>query len=158
MRRAAVVLLLLFSACSDDEPIVQRVQPSAAGLAASTALGEKTGVVHEVQMVGSVEVGFRYEPSELTIKVGDTVRWVNGSGFPHNVSFYADSIPDAASVVIDAVMPAEGKLGPMIGRIVSEEGDSFEMDFLSAPTGTYHFFSIPQEAIGMVGTLNVEPQ
>ena len=90
--------------------------------------------------------------------MGDTVRWVNGSGFPHNVAFYADSIPTGANVVVDAVMPAEGKLGPMNGRIVSEAGDSFEMDFVSAPTGSYRYFSVPQEAMGMVGTITVESQ
>ncbi len=158
MLRTALVVLLFCLACGDDEPIVQRAQPSAAVLAASTSLGEKTGVVHEVQMLGAGEGDFRYEPSELTIKVGDTVRWVNGSGFPHNVAFYADRIPDGASVVVDAVMPAEGKLGPMNGRIVSEAGDAFEMDFVSAPTGTYTYFSVPQEAMGMLGTLTIEPQ
>ncbi len=158
MLRAGLMILLFCMACGDDEPIVQRAQPSAAVLAASTSFGEKTGVVHEVQMVCTVNVGFRYEPSELTIKVGDTVRWVNGSGFPHNVAFYADSIPDGASVIIDAVMPAEGKLGPMNGRIVIESGDAFEMDFVSAPTGTYTYFSVPQEAMGMLGTLTIEPQ
>ncbi len=158
MRYVVVVMLLFSVSCSDEKPIVQRLQPSAAGQAASTSLGEKTGVVHEIQMVGSVEIGFRFEPSALTIKAGDTVRWVNGSGFPHNVAFYADRIPDGASVIVDAVMPAEGKLGPMNGRIVSEAGDSFEMDFVSAPTGTYHYFSVPQEAMGMLATLTVELQ
>ena len=92
-------------------------------------------------MVGSMELGFRFEPADLRIKVGDTVRWVNGSGLPHNVAFYADSIPQGALVVIEAVMPAEGKLGPMNGRIVSELGDVFEMDFENAPLGVYHYFS-----------------
>ena len=158
MRQAAIVILVLFISCTDEEPIVQRLQPSAAGQAAAISLGERTGVVHEVQMVGTAAVGFRFEPSALTIRVGDTVRWVNVSGFPHNVAFYADSIPVGASTVVDAVMPAEGKLGPMNGRIVSEAGDSFEMDFVSAPTGTYHYFSVPQEAIGMVATITVGTQ
>lgn len=158
MQRTALVVLVFCLACSDDEPIVQRAQPSPAALAASTSLGERTGIVHEVQMMGSVDLGFRFEPSALTIKVGDTVRWINGSGFPHNVAFYADSIPDGASVVVDAVMPGDGKLGPMNGRIVSETGDGFEMDFVSAPTGTYIYYSVPQEAAGMLGTLTIEPQ
>jgi plastocyanin len=158
MPRAVLVLLLAFLACGDEEPIIQRPQRSTPVQAVNNALGEKTGVVHEVQMVGDISAGFRFEPSELTIKVGDTVRWVNASGFPHNVAFYADSIPNGANVIIEAVMPAEDKLGPMIGRIMSESGDAFEMDFLSVPSGTYRYFSIPQEAEGMLGTLIVESQ
>ena len=107
-------------------------------------------------MVGSIQLGYRFEPADLTIKVGDTVRWINGSGVPHNVAFYADRIPLGAMTVIESVMPAEGKLGPMVGRIVSEQGDFFEMDFVNAPLGTYHYFCVVQEAIGMVGTLTIE--
>jgi plastocyanin len=153
-----MIILILFLACGDDDLVIQSAQPSAAVQAAATALGERTGVVHEVHMVGSVEVGFRFEPSDLTIKIGDTVRWVNRSGFPHNVAFYADRIPRGAVVVIEAVMPADGKLGPMNGRLVRDAGDAFEMDFVGAPPGTYHFYSVPQEAMGMLGTLTVESQ
>ena len=158
MPRAVLVLLLVFLGCGDEGLVTQRPQRPAAGQAVNKALGEKTGVVHDVQMVGDVSTGFRFEPSELTIKVGDTVRWVNASGFPHNVAFYADSIPNGANVIIDAVMPAENKLGPMIGRIMSDLGETFEMDFLSAPSGIYRYFSAPQEAAGMLGTLIVESQ
>jgi plastocyanin len=158
MQRAALLLVLAILACGDEQPIVQQRQPSPASQAASISLGERTGIVHEVQMMGDLNIGFRFEPSELTIKVGDTVRWINGSGFPHNVAFYADSMPNGANGLIDALMPAENKLGPMNGRIVSEMGDTFEMDFVSAPTGSYRYFSVPQEALGMVGTIIVESQ
>jgi plastocyanin len=155
MRIASAIFLLFLLACGEEDPIVQRVRPPEARRAAA-AVAERTGTVHEVQMVGSMELGFRFEPADLRVKVGDTVRWVNGSGLPHNVAFYADSIPQGALVVIEAIMPAEGKLGPMNGRIVSELGDVFEMDFENAPLGVYHYFSVVQESLGMVGTLTFE--
>lgn len=158
MRSSSIMFLLLFLACGDDEPIVQRVRPPAATQAVATTDAERTAVVHEVRMVGSVDGGFRFEPVNLTIKAGDTVRWINGSGFPHNVAFYADRIPQGAAGVIESMMPADGKLGPMNGRIVSELGDAFEMGFVNAPSGTYHYFCVVQEAMGMVGTLTIEQQ
>lgn len=156
MRIPSTMFLLLFVACGDEEPVVQRVRTPEAMQAAAAAAAERTGTVHEVQMVGSMEIGFRFAPADLTLKVGDTVRWINGSGLPHNVAFYADRIPQGALVVIESVMPAEGKLGSMNGRIVSELGDVFEMDFLNAPLGVYHYFCVVQESMGMVGTLTIE--
>jgi plastocyanin len=158
MRRAGLMAFLFLIACGDDDAIVQRVRPPGVQPAAATVQSESAGEVHEVQMLGSVEAGFRFDPENLTIRVGDTVRWVNGSGFPHNVAFYADSIPEGAMVVIETVMPTEGKLGPMNGRIVSEPNDAFEMVFLNFPSGTYRYFSVPQEAMGMIGTITVELQ
>ena len=155
MRMVTAVVLLFLLACANEEPIVRRGAAPGAGQPAAIVAAERTGVVHEVQMLGSIEGGFIFDPADLTVKVGDTVRWINGSGFPHNVAFYADSIPQGAMVVIESVMPAEGKLGPMNGRILSELGDIFEMDFVNAPLGVYHYFSVVQEAVGMVGTLTV---
>lgn len=155
MRIASAMFLLLFVACGDEEPVVQRVRPPGAAQAAAAA-AERTGTVHEVQMVGSMDTGFRFEPADITIKVGDAVRWINGSGIPHNVAFYADSIPQGAMVMIESVMPVEGKLGPMIGGIISELGDTFEMHFVNAPMGVYHYFCVVQESLGMVGTVTVE--
>jgi plastocyanin len=155
MRIANAMLLLLLVACSDEDSIVQRTRPPGTRPAAIAAV-ETTGIVHEVQMVGSMQGEFRFEPADIRIKAGDTVRWINGSGLPHNVAFYADRIPQGAMAMIEAVMPAEGKLGPMVGRIVSELGDAFEMDFVNAPLGVYNYFCVVQESEGMVGTLIVE--
>ena len=155
MRIVTAVVLVSLLACADEEPIVRRGTAPGADQQAAIAAAERTGVVHEVQMLGSIDEGFRFEPADLTVKVGDTVRWINGSGFPHNVAFYADSIPRGAVAVIESVMPAEGKLGLMNGRILSELGDTFEMDFVNAPLGVYHYFSVVQEVLGMVGTITV---
>ena len=156
MKLAALAILLFVLACSGEEPIVQHARPATATQTAATTLGEKTWVVHDVQMTGSIEAGFRFDPADLSIKVGDTVRWINSSGMPHNVAFYSDSIPTGALTIIEAVMPTGDKLGPMNGRILSNVGETFEMDFLSAPAGTYRYFSVPQESIGMAGTITVE--
>lgn len=156
MRVVIPMFLFLFVACADEEPIVQRVRAPEGRPAAPIVGIEKTGIVHEVRMVGSLDLGFRFEPADLTIRPGDTVRWINESGLPHNVAFYPDRIPRGAEEVIESIMPSDGKLGPMNGRIMSELGDTFEMDFVNAPVGRYNYFSVVQEVLGMVGTLTVE--
>ncbi len=62
-------------------------QPGAAGNAPAAA-----GATHDVNMVleGS---SYKYVPDQLTIKPNDVVRYHNKSGGPHNVAFWADSIP-----------------------------------------------------------------
>ncbi len=156
MRSSYIVFLLLCMACGDSDVVVRGERPPGERPAAPP-VAARTGVVHDVQMVGSIEGGFRFEPANLSIRVGDTVRWINGTGFPHNVAFYADRIPRGSETVLDAMMPAEGKLGPMNGRIVSELGDTFQMDFVNAPSGTYNYFCVVQEEMGMVATLTIEP-
>src|SRR5688500_6906288 len=62
---------------------------TAGGTPATTTAGTPapvTGTVHTVQMLGD-EKGYRYEPVDLTVKVGDGVKWVMISGAPHNVQF-----------------------------------------------------------------------
>eukprot|EP00958_Prasinococcus_capsulatus_P015809 scaffold1702_cov391-Prasinococcus_capsulatus_cf.AAC.12 len=39
-----------------------------------------------------------FDPSEVTVKKGDTVNWINNVGFPHNVVFDEDEIPDGVDV------------------------------------------------------------
>ena len=41
-----------------------------------------------------------FEPSEVTIKSGETVTWTNNIGFPHNVVFDEDNIPVSASAIM----------------------------------------------------------
>ena len=62
------------------------------------------GTTHDVNMVleGS---SYKYVPDQLTIKSGDVVRFHNVSGGPHNVSFWADSIPGGAADALKAGMP-----------------------------------------------------
>ncbi|HEX9691602.1 MAG TPA: plastocyanin/azurin family copper-binding protein [Gemmatimonadales bacterium] len=115
------------------------------------------GTVHEVEMELTADGQYVYEPASLTIKVGDTVRWLNVSGFPHNVAFYADQIPEGAETFLTAVYAADaGKIGPMSGRLMVQAGDVYEITFVGAPTGSYGYFCTPHEALGMKATLTVE--
>ncbi len=156
MRIAAIFILVFLAACG-EEPLVERTLPpdfvrpsSAADVADDTV-----ETVWEIEMTGTVETGFVFQPSSITIKAGDLVRWVNSSGFPHNVAFDTDSIPLGAAQVVDGLIPIEGKMGPLIGPIIRNRGATFEIRFVNAPPGVYKYFSVIQDT-DMTGTIVVE--
>ncbi|MEO9020124.1 MAG: plastocyanin/azurin family copper-binding protein, partial [Gemmatimonadaceae bacterium] len=93
---------------------------AAAGSAATSATAAPsggtaapvTGKTVDVKMIGDAK-GYRFEPSKLTVKVGDGVRFTNVTGGPHDVSFWADSIPAGAATQLQANMP--NTMQPLVG-------------------------------------------
>ncbi len=129
-------------------------QPTAAP-AAPAVTG--TGTVHEVAMNLTDGGEYVFEPATLTIKVGDTVRWLNESGPPHNVQFLGDEMPAGASdFLVQAYAGDAQKIGPMSGRLLTQIGDTYEITFAGAPAGTYGYTCTPHQALGMNGTVTVE--
>ena len=112
-----------------------------------------TGTTHDVNMVleGST---YKYVPSELSIKPGDVVRFHNVSGPPHNVSFWADSIPAGGAEVLQSGMPDQ--MGPLQGPLLTQLGATYSVSFANAPTGEYKFYCLPHLALGMSGKISVE--
>jgi plastocyanin len=88
-----------------------------------------------------------YEPGEITITVGDTVRWANSSSRVHTVT--ADP---ALATQPDHVKLPEGAESFNSGTIAP--GKSFYHRFKFP--GEYRYFCIPHEADGMIGTVVVE--
>src|SRR5688500_17458209 len=64
----------------------------------ATKAAKATGKVHEVKMLGA-----RFEPATITIRPGDSVKWVLVSGGPHDVAF--DSVAARAKAQLNANMP-----------------------------------------------------
>ncbi len=122
----------------------------------STASAEKTitvtapqqssqGQVHTVKMVTTQDGKNFFDPEELTIKVGDTVRWVNEceQGVPcvHSAQAYPDKIP-AGTEAFDS-------------GLLTEQGQQYEYTF-TVP-GEYEYFCMLHEALGMRGKIIVQP-
>lgn len=112
-----------------------------------------TGKAHDVNMVleGSK---YKYDPETLTIKSGDVVRYHNKSGGPHNVSFWADSIPSGAGDVLKKNMP--NQMAPLEGPLFTEPNAVYEVSFAGAPKGEYKYYCLPHLALGMKAKLTVE--
>lgn len=90
----------------------------------------------------------RFEPQTLTVRVGQTVTWNNSSAAVHTVT----DDPGLAAKPVDVALPKGAK--------------PFNSGFLKAKAvfkhrftvpGTYRYFCILHEGLGMVGTVVVKP-
>ncbi|MEM8714718.1 MAG: plastocyanin [Cyanobacteria bacterium P01_A01_bin.3] len=83
-----------------------------------------------------------FEPSTITIKSGDTVKWVNNKAFPHNVVFEA-SAPES-------VQKHSHK------QLAAAPGQEFVETFDGVESGTYTYYCVPHRGAGMAGKIIVE--
>ena len=104
--------------------------------------------------------GYRFDPANLTIKVGDGIKFVNAAGGPHNVAF--NTVPDASKGQLDANMPAQtgagpaAKLGELSGPLVVAPNDTYTVSFAGVTPGTYEFNCTPHLAMNMKGQVTVQ--
>lgn len=155
MTSIAAGLAVILAACGGEKK--SEGQPAAGDSAAAPGQAAPapaaTGKTHEVNMVldGSK---YKYDPDNLTIASGDVVRFHNKSGGPHNVSFWADSIPSGAADVLKKNMP--NQMAPLEGPLFTEPDAVYEVSFAGAPKGDYKFYCLPHLALGMKGKLSVK--
>jgi len=142
-------MALALAACGKGEQKPADQAPAGGPAAAPAA----TGATHEVGMEFDGKVG-KFVPAELTIKAGDVVKFVIKSGPPHNVAFYADSIPAGAADVLNKAMTET--MGPLAGPMKVGVGESYEISFAGAPAGQYKYFCTPHLPFGMKATITVQ--
>ena len=97
---------------------------------------------------------YKYVPDQLTIKSGDVVRFHNVSGGPHNVAFWADSIPAGAADALKEGMPDQ--MAPLEGSLITEPNAVYTVSFKGAPAGEYKYYCLPHLALGMKAKLTVQ--
>ena len=126
---------------------------ASAGLAGcGLGAGGSPGDEYDVGMGASV-----FTPQEVTVAVGETVRWRNTNSRAHTVTAYESTLPEGAAFFASGGFETEqaardGFYGRLDGALSS--GDGFEHTFEVA--GEYPYFCIPHERAGMVGTVVVE--
>jgi plastocyanin len=81
-----------------------------------------------------------FEPSELSVKQGDTVKWVNNKFPPHNVVFDGNGAISSKSHE----------------QLMFAPGETYEVSFSDVPAGTYTYYCAPHRGAGMVGKITVE--
>lgn len=84
----------------------------------------------------------QFDPAELSIKAGDTVKWVNNKLSPHNVVFDSSKVPEATATK----MSHKG--------LLFAPGESFETTF--GESGEYPYYCEPHRGAGMVGKISVK--
>jgi plastocyanin len=138
---------LALAACGGGEKAAEAPAAEAPAPAAPAA-----GASHDVNMVLDGTT-YHYVPSELTIMVGDMVVFHNVSGGPHNVQFWADSIPAGAADALGAGMP--DVMGPLAGPLIVEPNGTYTITFANTPAGDYKFYCLPHLANKMTGKVTV---
>jgi len=149
----AAVLALGALACGKKGDQAQANAAPVNPAAAPATAAEPTGPIVEVKMTGS---GYTYtfNPSTITVPAGGTVRFINVEGGPHNVSFYADSIPAGAAEKLNAAMA--NRMDNLAGPFLINANDHYDVSFAGLPTGTYKGFCTPHQALGMHFVLTVK--
>ncbi|DBA75771.1 hypothetical protein WJX77_001617 [Trebouxia sp. C0004] len=93
--------------------------------------------------LGAEGGGLAFDPSSVTIKAGESVTWTNNVGFPHNVVFDEDDVPEG----VDAGSLSHEDYLNSPGQKVSSK--------FSKP-GTYGYYCEPHQGAGMVGKVVVQ--
>jgi len=88
-----------------------------------------------VVKMGSDKGQLVFEPKNVTIKAGDTVKWVNNKAFPHNVIF-------------------EGHEELSHKKLAQKPKAEFESTFNEA--GEFSYYCSPHRGAGMAGKVTVE--
>lgn len=102
----------------------------------------------------TMEPSRSFEPVMLTIPAGETVSFVSESDDAHTVTAYEDGIPENASYFASGGFESEGKSRDDVAGGLLSPGENFEVTF-DVP-GTYRYFCIPHEDLGMTGRIVVE--
>jgi len=94
-------------------------------------------------LLGSDSGGLVFVPDTLTIKAGETVEWKNNAGFPHNIVFDEDNVP-------------EGVAADSLGKedYLNAPGETHTAKFDKA--GTYGYYCEPHQGAGMKGKIIVQ--
>lgn len=101
---------------------------------------------HTVRMQGG-----RFAPYEITINKGDTVRFVLGSGGPHNVAF-RETRGDAAERLRKRM---KDQIAELSGPLLVTPGETYDIVFTDVPSGSYPYWCIPHIGMGQMGAVTV---
>ena len=90
----------------------------------------------------------QFDPPSLTIKPGDTVKWVNNKVPPHNAVFDDAKVPGGDKALAKKLSHDKLTFSP---------GESFEATFpADTAPGTYPYYCQPHRGAGMAGKVVVE--
>jgi plastocyanin len=136
--------------------------PDVAGLAALQA--SERVVRSQLQAGGQVEAPSATVPKGSIVGTmpaagsdlapGTTVRFVNVSGGPHNITFWQDSVPAGAAAALNANM--KNTVDNLSGAFLTQPNESYDVSFANAPKGTYKGYCTPHLTLGMKIAIKVE--
>ncbi|MFC0680854.1 plastocyanin/azurin family copper-binding protein [Lysobacter korlensis] len=143
-------LVLALAGCTGSPP---SQMPSSEGTSqAPPADPDATETTDEADGAGEevIAVGLKFEPADLTVPVGTTVRWTNGEAISHTVTSGAWGEVNEDSG-LRGTQTADGMFDHALAPMGSD-GDTFEFTF--DEPGEYQYYCEPH--LGMFGTITVE--
>mmetsp|Transcript_12247 Transcript_12247/g.33436 ORF Transcript_12247/g.33436 Transcript_12247/m.33436 type:complete len:148 (-) Transcript_12247:261-704(-) len=114
-----------------------------AGVALSSLALTMSAHADAIVKAGSDSGALAFEPSSVTIKAGETVKFVNNAGFPHNVVFDEDAVPEGVNA--DAISRED---------LLNAPGETYSVK-LTTP-GEYGYNCEPHAGAGMNGKIIVQ--
>lgn len=166
MRLTLLTTLVAFSAIacgSEQKPATAQAEaatpaattnPAPTSAASAAPAAEPAGSVVEVKMTGDGTTKAAFEPATLTVKAGTTVRFINVSGGPHNVAFFADSIPKGGAEALKKGMA--NAMSDLTGPFLMQPNEKYDISFAGAPAGTYKGYCMPHVAFNMKIAIKVQ--
>ena len=142
-------LAALLAACGGgDRPAANTDTDTAAAAAApavpAPAPAAPQGNVVEVRMVTTPDgASGRFEPASVTVKKGDTLRFITDGKTVHNASF------------TPAENPGKSNLPPSPGPYLTTPNQTYDVAINMDP-GTYNYVCDPHLATGMRGSVTVQ--
>ena len=162
---AVVGSAIVLGACGGGEKAADTTAATAAPAATDTAATAATttpaagapaaitGTTHEVKMVGD-DKGYRFEPADIKVKVGDGIKFIMVSGGPHNVAFDPATIPADVKAQLMANMP--NQMAELSSPLFSNPNEAYTISLANIKPGQYPFHCTPHLAMGMKGTITVQ--
>ena len=96
-------------------------------------------------LLGADDGSLAFVPSELSVSSGDKIVFKNNAGFPHNVVFDEDEIPQGVDA--SAISMSEEDL-------LNAPGETYSVTLTEK--GSYTFYCSPHQGAGMVGKVTVK--
>jgi plastocyanin len=115
----------ILAACGG--PAASQAAPGGSQAGASSGGGSGSGL--RIRMIGDDAIGGRFEPDQLTTRVGDTIVWENTGATSHTATCDPDNPMDAPHVLPDGAEPFHSSF--------VLPGDTFEHTFDVAGDYTY---------------------
>ncbi|MGH7609458.1 MAG: cupredoxin domain-containing protein [Candidatus Dormibacteria bacterium] len=141
---AAGALGLLLAACGTG-PIPGQSGGSQPTSSSSGAAGGCSAGSAQTSVTIDATNGLKFVPATACLKAGGTVTWKNTGNITHSTT----DDPSKAANAADAKLPP----GASTWNHLLPGGASFSLKLTTA--GTYRYFCIPHETLGMLGTITV---
>ena len=161
----ALVALGAVACSSGDKPAASQAQaatpatpaattPAPATPAAPATAASARAAIVEVKMTGDGTTKAAFEPATLAIATGTTVRFLNVSGGPHDIAFWADSVPKGGAAALKKGMA--NQISDLMGPFLQQPNDKYDVSFAGAPAGTYRGYCLPHLALAMKIAITVK--